>query len=139
MQKEIAGQGRGDVNYNESDLLVRLFETKWERFFLFNLCLSLPQTPQTSRENLGFPGGAGGKEPACHCRRHKRRRFDPWAGNIPRRRAWQPTPVFLPGESYRQRSLAGYSPQGHTESDTTEVTWHANTRGEIYAPDFSIQ
>ena len=44
-----------------------------------------------------------------YCRRH---RFDPWVGKIPWRRAWQPTPVFLPGESHGQRSLAGYSPQG---------------------------
>ena len=41
---------------------------------------------------------------------------------IPWRRAWQPTPVFLPGESCVQRSLAGYSPQGCKESDMTEVT-----------------
>ena len=41
----------------------------------------------------------------------------PGAGKIPWRRAWQLTPVFLPGESYGQRSLAGYSPQGHKESD----------------------
>ena len=33
---------------------------------------------------------------------------------------WQPTPVFLPGESPRERSLAGCSPWGHKESDTTE-------------------
>ena len=37
-------------------------------------------------------------------------RFNPWVGKIPRRRAWQPTPVFLPGESNGQRSLVGYSP-----------------------------
>ena len=37
-------------------------------------------------------------------------------------RARQPTPVFLPGESHGQRSLAGYSSQGHTESDMTEAT-----------------
>ena len=36
------------------------------------------------------------------------------------RREWQPTPVFLPGESHGQRSLAGHSPQGQKESDTTE-------------------
>ena len=36
------------------------------------------------------------------------------------RREWHPTPVFLPGESHGQRSLAGYSPWGHKESDTTE-------------------
>ena len=33
------------------------------------------------------------------CRRHRRPGFDPWVGKMPRRRAWQPTPVFLPGES----------------------------------------
>ena len=73
---------------------------------------------------LGFPGGASAKEPACQCRRHKRSRFDPWVRKIPWRRAQQPTPVFLPGESRGQRKLAGYSPQGHTESDTTEDTQH---------------
>ena len=50
----------------------------------------------------GFPGGASGKEPTWQCRRHKRHRFDPWIGKIPWRRAWQPTPVFLPGESQGQ-------------------------------------
>ena len=39
--------------------------------------------------------------------------FGPWIGNIPWRRAWQPTPVFLPGESHGQRSLEGYSPWAH--------------------------
>ena len=41
---------------------------------------------------------------------------------IPWKRAQQPTPVFLPGESHGQRSLAVYSPWDHTESDMTEVT-----------------
>ena len=40
----------------------------------------------------------------------------------------QPTPVFLPGESHGQRSLAGYGPQGCKESDTTEVTYHIRQR-----------
>ena len=40
----------------------------------------------------------------------KRHGFDPWVGKIPWRRAWQPTPVVLPGESHGQRSLAGYNP-----------------------------
>ena len=48
----------------------------------------------------GFQGGASGKEPACQFRRLKRHRFDPWAGKIPWRRAWQPTPVFFPGEPH---------------------------------------
>ena len=38
---------------------------------------------------------------------------------------WQSTPVFLPGESHGQKSLAGYSPQGHKESDTTEAAQHS--------------
>ena len=45
---------------------------------------------------------------------------DPW------RRKWQPTPVFLPGESYGQRSPAGYSPWGHKESDTTDGLTHTH-------------
>ena len=60
----------------------------------------------------GGSGGASGKEPTCQCRRHKRRGFNPRVGKIPWRRAWQPTPVFLPGESCRQRSLAGLQPIG---------------------------
>ena len=71
---------------------------------------------------MSFPGGASGKEPACQCRRHKRHRFDPWVGKTPLKRAWQPTPVFLPGESHGQRSLVGYSPWGCKELDTTKVT-----------------
>ena len=59
----------------------------------------------------GFPGGTSGKEPACQCRRCTRRGFSPWVGKMPWSRKWQPTPVFLPGESYGQRSLGGYSPR----------------------------
>ena len=51
-----------------------------------------------------------GREPDCQYRRGKRCRFNPWLRKIPWRREWQPTPVFLPGESHEQRSLAGYSP-----------------------------
>ena len=40
------------------------------------------------------------------------------------RKKWQPTPVFLPGESHGQRSLVGYSPWSHKESDTTERLIH---------------
>ena len=66
-----------------------------------------------------FPGGASSKQPAYQCRRHG---FDPLAREISWRRAWQPTLVFLPGESYGQRSLMGYSPWGCREFDMTEVT-----------------
>jgi len=47
---------------------------------------------------LAFPGGAGGKEPTCQCRRCKRSGFNPWVRKIPSRRVWQPTSVFLSGE-----------------------------------------
>ena len=63
-----------------------------------------------------------GKESACQCRRYKRHSFDPWVRKIPWRRKWQSTPVFLPGKSYGQRSLVGYSPQGCKGSDATEAT-----------------
>ena len=71
---------------------------------------------------LGFPGGASGKELTCQCRRCKRHVLNPWVGKIPWRRAWQPTPVFLSGESHGQRSLVGYSPWGCKDSDMTEMT-----------------
>ena len=53
-----------------------------------------------------------GKEFTCWCRR---REFDPWVGKIPWRRKWQPSPVFLPGESHVQRSWPGYNPWGRKE------------------------
>ena len=85
----------------------------------------------------GLPGGTSDKEPTCKSRRHKRHRFDPWVGKIPWRRAWQPTPVFLPGKSHAQQSLVGYSPQGCTESDTTEVTEITSTQHTPHKPTSS--
>ena len=55
----------------------------------------------------------------------------PWVGSKPRRREWQPTPVFLPGECHGQRSLAGYSPWGGKESDRTEATEHACCHAKV--------
>ena len=52
------------------------------------------------------------KNPPANAKDIKSHGFHPWVGKIPWRRAWQPTPVFLPGESHGQRSLAGYSPWG---------------------------
>ena len=66
------------------------------------------------------------KEHACQSRSRKRGEFDPWVRKIPWRRAWQLTPVFLPGESHGQRSLAGCSPRGHRESDRT--VWVSTAR-----------
>ena len=54
--------------------------------------------------------------------------LDPWVGKIPWRREWLPTPVFLPG----QRSLVGYSPCGHKESDMTEQLTLPMTKQLLY-------
>ena len=56
--------------------------------------------------------------------------LDPWVGKIPWRRAKQPTPVFLPGESHGQRSLVGYNPESHKESE--DVTKHSTHSIYIY-------
>ena len=53
------------------------------------------------------------------CKRHG---FDPWVGKIPWRKIWQPTPVFLPGESHGQRSLVNNRTWDHKELDMTEMT-----------------
>ena len=74
----------------------------------------------------GFPGGASGKGHTCQFRRCKRCGFDPWVRKIPWRRAWQSTPVLFPGEFHIQSSLAGYGPQGCTESVMTEATQHTH-------------
>ena len=74
----------------------------------FNICMF---------KCLGLPWGSDSKESACNA-------GDP--GSIPEsvrfvwRSKWLPTPAFLPGKSHGQRSLVGYSPCGHKESDTTE-------------------
>ena len=71
-----------------------------------------------------FPVGSDGKSICLQCRRSG---FNPWVGKIPWRRKWQPTPVFLPEKSHGQRSLAGYSPWGLKESDTTERLTNTHT------------
>ena len=58
----------------------------------------------------GLPRWLSGKESTYQ---YWRGRVDPWVSKIPRRRKWQPTPVFLPGKSHEQRSLTDYSPWGH--------------------------
>ena len=69
----------------------------------------------------GFPGGSVGKEPACNagdCLQYWISRFDPWVENPEKKTATHS--VFLPRKSHAQRSLAGYSPQGCKELDTTK-------------------
>ena len=74
---------------------------------------------QTRLKRLSSSSSSG-KEPVCQCRKGKRCGLDPWVGKIPWRRAWQPTPVFLPGESPWTEEPGGLIVYGVTESDTTE-------------------
>ena len=73
------------------------------------------------------------KNPPADARDVRDRGFDLWVGKMPQRRQWQPTTVFVPGESHGQRSPVGYSSWGHKESDTTEVIQHARTHSnQVY-------
>ena len=87
--------------YNESAVCIYIFPPSWH-----------------------FPGGTSSKEPICQCRRQQRYGFNPWVGKIPGRRKWQPTPIFSPGKSHGQRSLLGYSPQGHKNSNLPPTPPH---------------
>ena len=59
-------------------------------------------------------------------------RIDPRVRKIPWRRKWQPTPLFLPGESHGQRNLEGYSPWSCKESDTTEQLSTHSTHSFVF-------
>ena len=54
--------------------------------------------------------------------------FKVWIGKIPWRRAWQPTPVCLPGKSHGQKNLVGYSPWGCKDLDMTELLTFNNIK-----------
>ena len=76
-----------------------------------------PEIPFVVVFHLGSPGSTVVKNPPASARDSG---VDPCVGEILWRRKWQPTPIFLPGESHGQRSLAGYSLWGCKESDMTE-------------------
>ena len=78
---------------------------------------------------LGLSWWLSGKDSSCQYRSCRTCRFDPWVGKTLWRRKWQPTPVFLPGKSHGQRSLAGYCPWGCKELDTAE---HACRHATIF-------
>ena len=82
---------------------------------------------------LMSPGSGSHKEPTCQCRRHETLvQFLGW--EEPQKRKWQPTSVSLPGESHGQRSLVGYSPWGHKESDSYAHTTYlrASLGGSVH-------
>ena len=62
------------------------------------------------------------KKPSAKCKRDKRLGFDPWVGKIPWNRAWQPTKYSCLEKPMDRGAWKTVDPQGHKESDTTEVT-----------------
>ena len=70
---------------------------------------------------MGFSDGSVGKESTCTAGDMGEVGLIPGLGRSPGGINSPPTLVFLPGESYGQRSLVDYSPQGHKESDTTST------------------
>ena len=69
---------------------------------------------------MGFPGGTVVKNLPANAGDARDTGFHPWIGKIPWRRKLQPSQAFLPGKSYGQRRLVGYSPGGRKELDVTE-------------------
>ena len=67
-----------------------------------------------------LPRWCSGIESACQHRRFRRYLVHLWVRKIPWGRKWQPILIFVPGKFHGQKSLAGYSPWGYKESDTTE-------------------
>ena len=106
--------------------------------YLFNMCVwgvrhgylecCVKKDSEAESENnqeivqwlISLPGGAMGKASACQCSSPKRPGFDPWAGKIPWRRKWLPTPVFFPGKSRGTEEPGKPQCMGVAESDTTE-------------------
>ena len=93
----------------------------WEEFKIFTKVT----TQKYSSAGWGWGRGAGRCSLVTQwwkrvCSKYRRCELDPWVRNISWRRKWQPTPVFLPGESHGQRSLTGYSPWGCKELGATE-------------------
>ena len=84
---------------------LKLYKIKWVEwsFYLYWSIVDWASLIAWSVKNLpAVQACSAGRDPT----------FGPWVGKLPWRRKWQPTPVFLPGESHGQRSLAGYSPWG---------------------------
>ena len=108
--------------------LIFIYQNKMCLFILPNV---LPlKSPVSNSSDIayaflqGFPGDTSGKEPTCQCRRRERRKFDCCIRKMPWRRKWQPTPVFLPGKSRGQRSLAA-TVHGVTKSWTRLSCTHS--------------
>ena len=77
--------------------------TKYLFIFIYKQFIYIKHFSPCIYVKMGFPGGSVVKNLSA-CGNHRRLMFCPWVRKIPWRRAWQPTPVFLPGECHRQRA-----------------------------------
>ena len=112
-----------NVNSSERFSLTNLFI---HDLLISSLYLIFLGTFITTDITKGFPcSSVGKKKSVCNAEIHlqcRRPGFNSWVRKIPWRRKWQPTPVFLPGKSHGQRSLAGYSPWGHKSWTRLSIT-----------------
>ena len=81
---------------------------------------SIPGSESSPGEGVGYPPQYSWASLVAQVIKNPPAMQETWVGKSPWRRAWQPTPVFLPGEPHGHRSLAGCSPRGRSEPDTTE-------------------
>ena len=108
-------------------------------FFMIKLSHANMTTGKTIALTIqSLPCWLSAKEFACNARVTW---FDSWVGKIPWRRKWQPTPVFLPGESQGQRSLVGCSPggsQSQTRLNDFPFTFHFHALEKEMATHSSV-
>ena len=100
---------------------------------------SIPRSGRSPGEGLGYPLQYSWASLVAQTVMNPPAMQETWVGKILWRRAWQPTAVFLPGESHEQRSLMGYSPRGHKELDMTERLSTAHTAHKIYRRHLNFQ
>ena len=85
---------------------------------------SIPGSRSSPGEGIGYPLQYSWASLVAQTVKNLPAMWETWIWSLgwenPWRRAWQPTPVFLPGESHGQRSLEGYSPRCHEELDMAE-------------------
>ena len=121
---------RNDI-YKKKKTCFIIIKWPWENYIISLWKIKVSQTEKSNISgftwsfravphfNTGFPSGSAVKN-HLQCRRQG---FNAWVGMIPWRRKCEPTSVFLPGKTHEHKSLAGYSTQGHKESDMNEATF----------------
>ena len=112
--------------------LLKLLQSDW-LFLLWVLFTRLGQKcEEKDIRTWRFPGGTSAKESTCQCRRQKRHKCDPWVRKIPWRRTWQPTPVYLPGESPWTEESGGLQSIGYHRVRHDWNNWeHAPNLGKL--------